>query len=448
MALSRSARIQSFACIAYLTSLLALGGSTLVPSPRAIPFALGLAVGAFFASRRLVTQWRDFPFAFATLAASPVLIALIQLVPLPTSFLAIASGQSLAIAVRALAAPQADATISLDHLATTLAGLQAAVFSVACLLLHRVRYQHRIALYAVFTALGFVSTVVSLTQYMTGGTVFNFYHSSQVSYAPGLFANRNHGALFIGCCLTFAGVFLSRQRLSAQLKLGLFAAASAPALAVIALTGSRAGLVISGTMALSVALLMPRPSPMSGRTFNGVRDMRIVVALIIVSFLVFVAYVPLSGNTASRLTTIDGDLRWSIWQNSIVLAGQYFPWGSGLGTFPSVYALSEHLSDLQPFYINHAHNDWIEAIVEVGVFVLVPLTAGICLLAQAIKASRTLDPIRKMDFRIGLIVTGGILAHSLVDYPLRTPTLALTFAFALALVASSLSPSRHKSTSS
>ncbi|WP_197051976.1 O-antigen ligase family protein [Sphingomonas sp. 35-24ZXX] len=352
--------------------------------------------------------------------------------------IAIAPGQSIALAVRSLVAPHAKATISLDHLATTFAALQIAVFSIACFLLHRVRYRQRKALYALFAAMGAVSVIVSTTQYVSGGAVFDFYHSGHAPHAPGLFANRNHGALFLGCCLTFAGALISLQRLSAELKLGLFAALAAPALALIALSGSRAGLVISGMMALGVIMFMPRPAWGLSHSSRCAMPLRGLAAIGIVSFLAFVAFVPLSGDTASRLTMIDSDLRWSIWQRSIVLAGQYIPWGSGLGTFPAAYALIEPVNELQPFYVNHAHNDWIEAIVEAGVFALIPLAAGVVLVSQGLWANRLLDPIRRLECRTGLIVTSGLLAHSLVDYPLRTPTLALTFAFALTLVSSAI----------
>lgn len=434
---------RSFFQIVFLAALLALGGSTLVPDTRAIPFALWLVVGGFFATWRLVIYRRDFPLALIVLALFPIILAIIQVTPLPAEMLAIAPGQLIALAVRSLVAPEAAATISLDHLATTLAALQIGVFSIACLLLHRVRYRQRKALYALFAAMGAVSAIVSTTQYMSGGTVFDFYHSAHATRAPGLFANRNHGALFLGCCLTFAGALISRQRISAALKLGLFVALAAPALAVIALSGSRAGLFISGMMAVGVVLSMPRAAWALSHSLPRNMPLRGLAAIGIVSFLAFVAFVPLSGDTASRLTAIDGDLRWSIWQRSIVLAGQYIPWGSGLGTFPAAYALIEPVDDLQPFYVNHAHNDWIEAIVEAGVIALIPLAAGVVLVAQGLWANRMLDPIRRMECRTGLIVTGGLLAHSLVDYPLRTPTLALTFAFALTLVSSAIRTSRQ-----
>lgn len=432
----------AFFKIASLATLLALGGSTLVPDTRTIPFVVWLILGGSIATWRVTTYWRDFPLALIALAFSPILLGVMQVLPVPVDLLSVAPGQSVAVAVRALVSPQSSATISVDRLATTLAALQIAVFSIACLLFHRVRFRQRKVLYALFAAMGAISAIISATQYVSGGTAFDFYNSAHASYAPGFFANRNHGAIFLGCCLTFFGTLINCQRLPAELKLGVFFAAAVPVLAIIALSGSRAGLVISGMMALSVVLLMPRSAWAMRHSKFPNKRLPGLAAISIVGFLALVALIPLSGDTALRLTAIDSDLRWSIWERSLVLAGQYMPWGSGLGTFPATYAMIEPLTELQPFYINHVHNDWIEAFVETGIMALIPLAAGVVLAAQGMQASRVLDPIRRMECQAGLIVTFGLLVHSLIDYPLRTPTLALTFAFALTLISSAIRASR------
>src|SRR5262249_12180691 len=55
-------------------------------------------------------------------------------------------------------------------------------------------------------------------------------------------------------------------------------------------------------------------------------------------------------------------------RNTIDLAKAFMPFGSGMGTFPSVYALFENPQDaLLETYANRAHNDLLELMLEAGV---------------------------------------------------------------------------------
>ena len=116
------------------------------------------------------------------------------------------------------------------------------------------------------------------------------------------------------------------------------------------------------------------------------------------------------------------------------------PLGSGLGTFVPVYAMFEKPEDATPTYVNRAHNDILEMWLETGVlglalgglFViwLVRRSAEIWRSAPASGASQ-------LDWslvRAATIVPALILAHSLVDFPLRTGAMMAVMAFACALL--------------
>jgi hypothetical protein len=110
-----------------------------------------------------------------------------------------------------------------------------------------------------------------------------------------------------------------------------------------------------------------------------------------------------------------------------------------LGTFVPVYQMFEKPSDVAVAQANHAHNDLLEVWLETGL--VGPLLLSVFLLwfaRQAILAWRGTN-LRIGDFDRGLvraasIVIALLIAHSLVDYPLRTSAMMAVAAFAIALL--------------
>lgn len=88
-------------------------------------------------------------------------------------------------------------------------------------------------------------------------------------------------------------------------------------------------------------------------------------------------------------------------------------------------------------YVNHAHNDYLELVLELG-------TAGavlivLFLLWWAVAAARIWQSQLSTPFaRASTIVTAAVLAHSIVDFPLRTAAISAIFAAAIAIMAKDL----------
>ena len=115
----------------------------------------------------------------------------------------------------------------------------------------------------------------------------------------------------------------------------------------------------------------------------------------------------------------------------------YLPLGSGVGSFEVVYGGVEPLTQVSPIFFNHAHNDYLELWLETGL-------AGAALFALFASwlAWRSVRIWRRRIAAGGgslaaacTLLIGLLLAHSAVDYPLRTQTLAVLFAFACATIA-------------
>jgi O-antigen ligase len=130
----------------------------------------------------------------------------------------------------------------------------------------------------------------------------------------------------------------------------------------------------------------------------------------------------------------------------------FMPWGSGLGTFRSVYQLHENPVQVTNTYVIHAHNDYVELALELGLpGVLLMIAFLVWWVGTVWRAWRYTES--GVWSRAASIASGAILLHSLVDFPLRTAAISAVFAMCLALLVerrsaaiqskSDLRPTRH-----
>jgi hypothetical protein len=127
-------------------------------------------------------------------------------------------------------------------------------------------------------------------------------------------------------------------------------------------------------------------------------------------------------------------------RNTIEAAKAYMPFGSGVGTFVSVYPTFERPQDtIANVYANHAHDDWLEIWLEGGIVSIV-LAAGFLIwfsLRSKKLWQRSPGNILDIDVllaRASTVAVPLILIHSVVDYPLRTDAMMAVFAFCCAFL--------------
>lgn len=109
---------------------------------------------------------------------------------------------------------------------------------------------------------------------------------------------------------------------------------------------------------------------------------------------------------------------------------QYWPYGSGMGTFPLVYPAHENLLSVSDVFINHAHNEYVELLFESGIFGGM-LIVGVFAwwIRRSLLAWRSADKNAAWE-QAASIAIAIIAVHSSFDYPARTPAiLALGAAF-------------------
>lgn len=122
------------------------------------------------------------------------------------------------------------------------------------------------------------------------------------------------------------------------------------------------------------------------------------------------------------------------WSNIVGMAEQFPLFGTGLGSFESVYPAFERLGGPELLLV-HAHNDYLEYFSELGAVGFALLFGGILTaIVFAAAAWRTRrDPQAKGIALGGLVSLAGILLHSLTDFNLHIPANMLLFSTVLGL---------------
>ena len=410
-----------------------LGGSSRFVLLSDVPVRLvsTAAIGAALWRMPIADRVRARPFAWAVIAIGTLMAA--QLVPLPPGLWAALPGRGAyqdALTSVDLADRWRPMSISPD---LTLESLLALLpLMAAALLFAPMNTRERRLMLDILIACLIGSAVLAVTQIVSQS--FYLYDITNQGSGVGLFANRNHEALFIslGIVLVFGRtcLFDANNRAFSPMVLAMVGAAAL--FPILIVTGSRAGL-IAGVLALLASMLIF----MRG-TFQRQRG-RKRFFLSIGMVCLFVAAGALATMSSRQLAiqrlfaTNGSDLRGTNLPVVLVALKTFFPFGSGFGTFDIAFRRFETYAMLDPAYFNHAHSDPIEIVIEGGVPAILLLFIGLFLLFR--NCGTILSSLSRSSkvvlAQIGTLSLALLLMGSLIDYPLRTPflgVLAILFA--------------------
>lgn len=252
--------------------------------------------------------------------------------------------------------------------------------------------------------------------------------------ATGFFANSNHmGTLLVSTVPFLVALYGSRRNRTQKLhaaasKIAILGGAMLVILVGIALNDSLAGLGL-GVAVLSASLFVRAPIERK-QTRWGLAAAGLVGLVAISAMFANPFQNNLTGVGAER----DVSSRYTSYRNSLQATRDHFPAGSGLGSFADLYPRYENPTTVDRTYINHVHNDYIEIVLETGLPGLVLLMFFLLWwVGRAVAVWRA--PTIEYFGRAATIASGAILAHSVVDFPLRTSSIAVLFAMCLALMA-------------
>lgn len=291
--------------------------------------------------------------------------------------------------------------------------------------------------------LGAASALLGLGQVILGKAYpeLYFYEFTARGFPVGVFSNPNHQASFLLMCLPFVGV------LAAELRRDWEGSDEDVALALVSgvlglliLTGilgagSAAGyLLLAPVLILTLVLVFAGRGRSGGGGWTGLAGLGVLPLIFAFAALVVFSSPRLSGLGYTSFE--DGPAsRVGINRVSAQMIEDHWLAGTGLGTYEDVFRLYENPETVSNTYIAHAHNDYFEWVIETGIMGSVLL--GLFLAWWLYHFSRLWTGSKSDALRMRRAASTACLVpvlHSLVDYPLRTPGIAVLAAMCLALM--------------
>ncbi len=321
----------------------------------------------------------------------------------------------------------------------TLASLLVMVASATMLVMAAAQDRRgRRLLLAIIAGAGLLSVLVGAAQLSGGGgNPFRFYNPDE-AFLDGFQTNHNAEAdvlLIAMVALAAAASEWGSQRprpIAVRPLLGAIVGASLLLILGVILTASRTGIALL-PIAIGAQTLILRRWLRLGRR-NAVPAMAIAAAL-----LVAVVALRFGHNTAMVRVLArfhaTSEFRPEIWHDSVFALRQYWPWGGGMGSFIPVFAAAERLDVVTGRFVNRAHNDYLEFLIEAGLpGVLTLLGVGYAIASGAWRTARSRVPGSSAQMICGAANLAILGLHSLIDYPLRTMAIACIAAVSVGLL--------------
>jgi hypothetical protein len=373
------------------------------------------------------------------LLLSPIVLAVIQLTPLPPSLWAALPGHD--VYAPALGEVGVAASgwrpLSLNPDATLGSLLAALPLAAAFLLGYLATLAQLRVLMRFVAALALAEVMLGLLQVSGGERSPLFFGVLTFGPPIGTFANRNHFANYLAMALAgyvwlaFESIRYSRVKsggitFGSRHRAALWAAGGLVLVLGILMSRSRGAAVFGLPMAFAgLALVSLRVKGWSRGSWMAVGAAAVLVggAAVLVGFDAVTSRI--SGEQLASSANFRGELARTSFQGALA----FWPWGSGWGSYDSVYPRFQPGSIAG--FANHAHEDYVEMLFEGGlVFVMFAGLFAWLTVGRARRLVAFAREERKLDREcmaaalcgLGLL---GLLAHSLVEFNLRIPANAI-----------------------
>ncbi len=261
-----------------------------------------------------------------------------------------------------------------------------------------------------------------------------FYEITNFGVATGFFSNANHMATLLVSTIPFlAALYLGarRSRRSVQKSSGLFVILVGTLIVVFVGIATNRSLAAAGlsvpVLAASLLMLLARKRRMPAWS-------PVLIAILVLGSVAVVFSAPLGNNLTSQEARSAEESRYTSFTRTLDAAAGFMPVGSGIGTFQEIYPATEDATAVTRFYMNHVHGDYIELALETGVAGMLVILLFLLWWARRVVYIWIGDDPDHFA-RAATIASAAILAHSIVDYPLRTAAISALFAICCALMA-------------
>lgn len=383
----------------------------------------------------LTLGWRD---GFRALDDTPPLakiallgiavLPLLQLIPLPPGLWQALPGQDLRHQVLMLAGLGNNwQPLSTEPVGTAISALLTIGFTTLVAMLMRLSDRDFRSVLLLAFGLVLFGILIGMVQVVTDGQFPNPHDIAMGPTLQGVYANKNHMAVILAVTILLAGFVVVPRFFVPQRRLSINLGYIAFVLVCIVSTNSRAGLALGGISALIVLYDQTRKIDWRYK-IAGLAVLALLAGLILST----AAFELVSG----RFEDVDSDLRWRIATWSWPLAERYWALGSGAGSFATLFAANEQLAWVKPTFVNHAHNEYLQLVIEFGMTGVAVFAVFLASLARPLmlwwRQPRTARDHALMTFGFATVLLFAL--HSAVDYPLRRPAGWVFLALALVAV--------------
>jgi hypothetical protein len=377
-----------------------------------------------------------------------VLFPLLQWLPLPAAFWQSLPGREpYAAALADFGAGGASALRALSLVPSATEAAWLALLPPLAVLLVTVGLREEALKRVVYIFLGMAAlqAVLALIQFGGGSHTTFRLTPTDIGTAVGTYVNRNHLAGLLEMALPIMlgllaarvghgggasryagsnwlrriGQFLTRLPRPNQTM--IFSALFIVVLLGLIFSRSRSGIMVGMVGIFLSALLY-------GRHIGGTRSnsLATLFAVLGLALAVEIGLAPVLDRFAEDITLEDSRLL--IATSSMTALWAFFPFGSGLGTFPEVYWRFQPETIAQ--FVNHAHNDYVEFVLEGGLPALFVIVMFIVLYAMrwpSLLRSANWGTLSFMQVGAGISLLLMAL-HGLTDFNLHIPANAIYFA--------------------
>jgi O-antigen ligase len=434
-------RIRKTVGPAYLFACLILGGSAQGAWQNMILQLLGLAIIAFAAAAPSNKRFLSMAKPPLYIALAAIGLVVLQSVPLPPDLWATGCRTVIATGFKLLGQPVPALPISVAPYAS-ISSLFSFIPPLAlfCGMTRLRAYEPTwIALAMVLgTLAGVLLGVIQVAN--PGSTHWYLYPETNFGSAVGFFANSAHMADLLVITLPFVAALAAVARtreIQGYWASALVLAGLGFVLVVgIALNGALAGYALALPVIIASLLIVIRPHSRWKKAIAA------VAALTMIGSLGGLAATGIGAGKLGSNAVISVQSRYDILATTGRAITDNLPWGTGLGSFVRVYPLYENADRVTNDYVIHAHDDYAEIALELGV-------PGIILMIIFLGwwVAAALAPWRVAGggpfARAASIASTAVLAHSLVDFPVRTAAISACFAAFCALLADRRIPLRR-----
>lgn len=271
---------------------------------------------------------------------------------------------------------------------------------------------------------GFVLAIFAIVQKATWtGEIYWFRKLTAGGTPFGPFVNRNHFAGFAGMLIPL-GLGITFIQKAKEKKI-LFGFITVIITVSLFLSLSRGGIIgfFSGIGLFTVLMIQSRVQAKKIWVIG-------IFLAVLASYLIYLGIDPIIERFYK--TDVTGEERLVVWSATWLAFTDFWFTGSGLGTFIHVFPLYSPPA-VQSIY-NHAHNDYLEFILENGMIGTILLTGFMCILIYSvIKSSRKESTGILRIASVSSLFTMAV--HSIFDFNLHILSNALMFSLVLGMVA-------------